>query len=342
MAVSIADRALGALVGLALGDALGMPTQCLPFAHVQRHYASPDGVLPGFLPGLAENELSAGMAAGRVTDDTDQALILARLVVAGDGVVDQPALAHDLLAWQSAMIAAGSSDLLGPSTTRALNLVAAGADPASTGRWGDTDGAAMRIAPIGIATPARPLETLVDAVHAAGRLTHDTGVAVAGAAAVAAAVSAGLEGADVAEACDVAIEAAHLGAERGHYVPGADVASRIGWALDVTAEHSLTGGLELIDELIGTGVATQEAVPATFAVLSLAPSEPWLMLRAAAALGGDCDTIAAMAGAIAGAIFGVDAFPRSAVEELHRANPALAGDALPDLASSLLAIRALQ
>jgi ADP-ribosylglycohydrolase len=64
--------------------------------------------------------------------------------------------------------------------------------------------------------------------------------------------------------------------------------------------------------LVGTSLATQESVPAAFAVLAAAPDDPWLACRIGASLGGDCDTIAAIAGAIGGACHGVDAFPASA------------------------------
>ncbi|PWD50776.1 ADP-ribosylglycohydrolase [Serinibacter arcticus] len=334
MSASLESRALGALTGLALGDALGMPTQALPRDLVRERWGA---VLETFHAGPADNEISAGMRAGAVTDDTDQALILGHLLVAGDGTVDQQRLADELLVWQKMMDAAGSGDLLGPSTVRALGLVAAGADPEVTGRWGDTNGAAMRIAPVGVATPARPLERLVTLVHRSGRVTHNTRIAVAGAAAVAAAVSAALDGADVAEATDLAIEAAHLGAELGHYTGGADVAARISWALDVVREHALEPGLEAIVDLVGTGVVTQEAVPASFAVLALTPDDPWLTVRAAASLGGDSDTIAAMAGAIAGAVHGVEAFPADAVALLEAVNPDLG---LAELVSDLLVLRA--
>jgi len=59
------DRALGGLLGLAVGDALGMPTQTLPRAVVAALYGDgPDG----FRPGPPENEISAGLPAGHVTD----------------------------------------------------------------------------------------------------------------------------------------------------------------------------------------------------------------------------------------------------------------------------------
>ena len=74
------SRALGALYGLAIGDALGMPTQTLS----RERIAALFGTLDDFEPGPPENEISAGLPAGRVTDDTDQALIVARALIDGE------------------------------------------------------------------------------------------------------------------------------------------------------------------------------------------------------------------------------------------------------------------
>src|SRR6266404_1266055 len=77
-------RARGALLGLAIGDALGMPTQYLPRELIADRY----GILDRFHPAPDDNVISRGMAAGKVTDDTDQAVILGRLLVAGKGRLD--------------------------------------------------------------------------------------------------------------------------------------------------------------------------------------------------------------------------------------------------------------
>ncbi|WP_298228911.1 ADP-ribosylglycohydrolase family protein [Gryllotalpicola sp.] len=326
------SRARGALWSLALGDALGMPTQNLPRAFVRARY----GLLGGFQPGPAENEISAGLPAGRVTDDTDQALILGRLLVAGGGHVAPRAFADALLDWERRMREAGSHDLLGPSTSRALALAAEGVPPDQTGRHGTTNGAAMRIAPLGIAVPAEPVGALVDAVEESTIVTHHTGLAIAGAAAVAAAVSAGVSGAGPAAARAVAVEAARLGQSRGEWAAGPSVAARIAWAVDLVAGCDPAEALERIDDLVGTSVATQESVPAAFAVAALFPADPWNATRHAASLGGDSDTIAAIAGAIAGAAAGVEAIPVAALAELAAANPGLGVDAL---AGELLALR---
>ncbi|MDQ6774600.1 MAG: ADP-ribosylglycohydrolase family protein, partial [Candidatus Dormibacteraeota bacterium] len=164
-------RALGALYGLALGDALGMPTQELTRATALRIL----GPEPRLLPGPAENPISAGLPAGTITDDTEQALIIARLLLEGEGRVRPERLARELVALERRFSAAGRRDLLGPSTGRAVAAISRGEDPRRTGRAGVTNGAAMRVAPLGIAVPPTPPSRLVAAVVAAGRPTHDTG-----------------------------------------------------------------------------------------------------------------------------------------------------------------------
>ena len=130
--MSIGDRARGALLGLAIGDALGMPTQNLPRETIAERY----GVLDTFVDAPDDNVISGGQPAGRVTDDTDQAVILGRLLIEGNGTVDQLRFAQELRAWHERMVALGSADLLGPSTLRALNLLGQGVPAEETGRCG--------------------------------------------------------------------------------------------------------------------------------------------------------------------------------------------------------------
>jgi ADP-ribosylglycohydrolase len=311
----VIGRATGALYGLALGDALGMPTQSLPRAEIVARYGP---LVEGFHPGPADHPLAAGLMAGSVTDDTEQAVLLGRLMVDSGGRIDGRELGKRLLAWEDAMRARGSLDLLGPSTRRAVSALAAGVEPAQAGRDGTTNGAAMRIAPVGVACGDR--DGLVDRVVEASVATHGTGVALAGAAAVAAAVSAGVGGATTAEAIPFAVDRARRAALCGRWVAAADVGARIEWAVGLVTGLAPAAAVETIYTLVGTSLATQESVPAAFAVLAVAGDDPWLACRLGASVGGDCDTIAAMAGAIAGACHGVGAFPPDAVATVAAVN----------------------
>jgi ADP-ribosylglycohydrolase len=325
-----------------------MPTQMLSRAEIVRRWGP---LLPGFEPAPPGHPIAAGMPAGTVTDDTEQAVLLARLLVKGRGRIDPHDLAAALTEWERSMAERGSLDLLGPSTKRAVAAILAGVPPEEAGATGTTNGAAMRIAPVGIAVgvidPAtRPdsvgLSTLVDRTVMASSVTHNTGIALAGAAAVAAAVSAGVSGATVAQATALGIQAARLAAGRGHWVAGADVAARIEWATGLVtgrAQPDWESGGEaeaagLIYTLVGTSLATQESVPAAFAVLAAVPADPWRACRMAASLGGDSDTIAAMTGAIAGACHGAGSFPPETIAAIDAQ-----GLGLAELAGELLALR---
>ena len=169
---------------------------------------------------------------------------------------------------------------------------------------------------------------------AASSITHNTGIALSGAAAVAAAVSAGVSGAGIAEATMIAIAAARLAAGRGHWVAGADVAARIEWATSLVTGLHEAEAADVIYTLVGTSLATQESVPAAFAVLGAVPADPWQACLVAASLGGDCDTIAAMVGAVAGACHGVEAFPPEAITAIDAH-----GLDLATLADDLAALR---
>jgi ADP-ribosylglycohydrolase len=324
------DRALGALTGLAVGDALGMPTQTLP-----REAVLASGGVTGFRAAAPDHPLAHGLPAGHVTDDTEQALLLADVLIAGRGRVDPADLAERLERWEDDARARGSLDLLGPSTRSAIRAVREGTPPQLAGANGMTNGAAMRIAPVGLAFPATDLGVLVDAVEEACLVSHATSVAIAGAAAVAAAVSAGVDGLGTATSVALGIAAARAGARRGRWVAGADVAARIAWSTELAGRHDVVVATDRVVSLIGTSLATQESVPAAFAMLLLHPDDPWAACCAAASLGGDSDTIAAMTGAMAGAIHGVGAFPAEAVATVRRVNDLR----LDERVDALLALR---
>ena len=310
------ESALGALYGLAIGDALGMPTQLMSREAIATRY----GTLRSFEPADADHPLAAGMAAASITDDTEQALLLARLLIEGDGHVDAAVFARELVRWEERMRAKGSLDLLGPSTKRAVEAVIEGESIDASGRFGTTNGAAMRIAPVGITVDSSDLVALVDRVVEASRASHNTGVAIAGASAVAAAVSAGIDGAGLDEAIGLAAAAAELGAQRGYWVAAADIASRIRWTAELVDRADGEGSLTRIYELVGTSLASQESVPAAFGILRLFPGDPWEACLAAASLGGDSDTVAAMVGAMSGAIYGIENLPESARRIVARVN----------------------
>ena len=326
------SRAYGALAGLALGDALGMPTQAMSPQQIQTVY----GHVTGLVDGDKSQPYAPGMAAGSVTDDTEQALLIASLLLKGHGSglnLDASEFSHALLAWEDSMIERGSLDLLGPSTKAALERVRAGENPLRVGGEGTTNGAAMRVTPIGIAASTSDRQLFADAVWSSCQVTHATRQGFQSAALVAAAVSLGIDAgaADVTDLLWEAVAFVRSLPERGAWSPEPDVVTATHRALKLAAQPA--SSLEWLAEQIGTSVASAQAIPMAFALLARDPS-PRALLEAAN-LGGDTDTIGAIAGAILGASLGVevfDAYGLAQVEQVSQLD-------LPSVATALLALR---
>lgn len=325
------DRAMGALVGGAIGDALGMPTQLLSPVRIAELY----GHVDDFVAPVADHPVSKGLQAGTVTDDTEQALLLGRILVESGDRFDHARWVNALLDWEREVKARGSYDLLGPSTKRAIDAINNGVPAEEAGRGGDTNGAAMRIAPVGIMMPLEPLDALVAKVAETCQATHNTSIAIASAAAVAAAVSSGVAGGGWRAASDSAVAAARRGATLGHWVTGGDIAARIVWARDIVRGKVMKDAIRLITDLVGTGVASQESVPAAFAVLEVAGGDPWQAAVISANLGGDTDTIGAIAAGMAGACAGFSRLPQQHIARLVGIDMS----EVRALASDLMAVR---
>ena len=333
------SRAYGALAGLALGDALGMPTQAMSPEQIRAVY----GRITGLVDGDASQPYAPGMPAGSVTDDTEQALLVASLLVRGRGsssgrvALDAGEFAHALLAWEDSMIERGSLDLLGPSTKAALERVRAGEDPLSVGGAGTTNGAAMRVTPIGIAISTEDPLAFADAVWSSCQVTHATRQGFQSAALVAAAVSMGIDtprsaASDMTALLWKAVSYVDSLPERGAWTPDPDVVAATRRAMQLVANPA-SSSLECLVEQVGTSVASAQAIPMAFALLARDPS-PQALLDAAN-IGGDTDTIGAIAGAILGAAAGVGVFVDRGLAQVE----SVSGLHLTEAATALLSLR---
>ena len=326
------DRAYATLAGLAVGDALGMPTQSLTREDIVKDFGE---LVRDFQLSSPTHPFAAGLAAATVTDDTEQALILADVLLASFDSFDAEAYARRLLEWEESVRARGLLDLLGPSTKKALLNIEEGADLSESGLAGVTNGAAMRVAPVGIVCASNNLEALVARVVEVSAPTHNTSVAISAAAAVAAVVSAGIDGASYAIAIDQGIRAALIGETFGAPSEGPRVAVQIAKAVELGRSSKGIALIEAINREIGTSLASNESVPAAFALLAAYGHDSWSACCVAASLGGDCDTIGAITGAMAGACGGTESFPSWAVALVEETNSL----DLAKVAGELLALR---
>jgi ADP-ribosylglycohydrolase len=198
-----------------------------------------------------------------------------------------------------------------------------GEDLHSTGRQGDTNGAAMRVASVGLIHPG-DLEGAVHDAHISCIPTHNTDVAISGAAAIAGAIATAMRaGVTLDEIIAAGIKAAEMGRALGPHWMGASISKRIPIAVEIARSSSKNEyeRLNEIYDIIGTSLSMTESVPAAFGVLTLANGDPQQTAIYAAALSGDADTIGAMACAIAGTWKGITVIPFQFILQLRKKNP---------------------
>jgi len=290
------DRFRGALLGLFVGDALGMPVEGWPRSRIRK------------MVGEVREMLDARRGAGTYTDDTQMALALAEALLdsAGDEIdLDQVA----------ARFAARYDPErgYGGNARRILAAIARGRPWREVveemtlpgGSW--ANGAAMRVAPVALAFyPDR--ERVARAAEAQAEVTgHGHPLGRSGARLQALAVHAALESGAAGE--DFPVE--QFVGRDAEGMPE-EIARALGWLgdrLDASPEEAVRA--------LGTGGRASHSVPAALWAFLSRRDEPEEAIVRAVNLGGDTDTIGAMTGALTGAFHGVSTLPRRWVEALE-------------------------
>ncbi len=320
-----AEEYLAVLEAFAVGDALGAPTEFMTPGEIRAAgLAGDDGLVAGIVePSASKNH--PDLERARVTDDTEQNL---RLVAAflEAGRIEAGDCARALLAWARES-GAEEKRYIGPSSLRALKAIEAGAGVDGAGAGGTTCGAVMRAPAATLCALALGVD-LADAVRETCRPTHDSSPALEGATAYAFALRAALEsrGGDPGEVLSRAIDEALRGAAIGlraapYEACAASTAGRIRHLRSLAP--GFAGHGELLDFLYGvygTGLESPDVASAAFGVAMLAKDDAWLAIRMGASVGGDTDTIAALAGALCAAVAGGHSIPRDIVREVVSAN----------------------
>ena len=276
------DRAGGALLGTFVGDALGMPFEGLG------HQAIP----------IAVEMVEARRGRGTYTDDTQMMIALAESLI-DRGQVEDEHLARAFLAAYDPLRGYGDG------TRRVFALWAAGAPVAEAagqlfgGQGSRGNGAAMRIAPVAVCFREDPERLRAEAALSA-RVTHVHPVGIDGAVVQAAAIGAALRDEDV-------LEAARAVAQTGELRDGLeDVGVLLVAERDPGEVHARLGS---------SSDAAESVCAAVYSALAHRTFEA--SVRFAVRLGGDTDTVAAMAGAISGARHGARSIPRPWLDALE-------------------------
>ncbi|MBN2305921.1 MAG: ADP-ribosylglycohydrolase family protein, partial [Anaerolineae bacterium] len=300
--MTLREHILGGLYGQALGDAWGMPA----YFDIDQTWEAYGGWITGFKPGPPDHPVHFGLPPGRITDDSEQAFSLARAFIQHGGV-SLDAAVEAIITWYD-RVGGDESPYVGPSTRRGVQALKRGEDPHTTGLWGDTNGAPMRISPVGLLHPGDPVGAVHDAVTVCIP-THNTNVAISGACAVTAAVSVAIMDHATLDAVIAAgVLGAELGRQHGRKWLGPSSARRIEMAVAIArGPGDELARLRRISDEIGTSLSVPETVGAAFGLLAMADGDPRQTAIYAANLSGDADTTGAIACAIAGAYKGIGA-----------------------------------
>ncbi len=330
--MSLKNKILGGLYGQALGDAWGMPA----YFDIDQTWNAYGGWITAFKPGPADHPVHFGLPAGRITDDSEQAFSLAQAFITHGGV-SLDAAVEAITTWYD-RVGGDESPYVGPSTKRGVQALKRGEDPHTTGTWGDTNGAPMRISPVGLLHPGDPMSAIEDAATVCIP-THNTNVAISGACAVAAAIAIAMtDHVSLETVVSAGVLGAELGRQWGCPWLGPSVARRIQMAVDIA--YGPGNELFRLRELyyvIGTSLSVPETVGSAFGVLVMAGGDPKQTAIYAANLSGDADTVGAIACAIAGAYAGIEAFDPAIIATLN-ADEVTAQYDIPALADELLAL----
>lgn len=260
---SIQSRIRAALVSYAAGDAAGVPWEGCRAAEIPR-------------TGIDELPRRGDWPPGATSDDTALTLLVAEYLRDRGPVVDEADFLTRLAA------AAPHIRGIGPSTHAAVERFRAGG--ALHAESGDTNGAAMRVLPIGWAIADDDLRRTVTA--GLSRTTHGAAPAVAAACIASAMASAAVDGTPPLDAATIEIdwvtrEFTHVNlrpvraAVEGRWRPGVDGVS-----------------LDAVDAVAAVVHAVRHALTRRLPIAEA--------LRYAVSLGGDTDTAAAIAGGILG------------------------------------------
>lgn len=331
----IKHRIAGALYGQMLGDAMGMPSELWPRTRIKAHF----GWIDRFLPGPADNIAACYFNTAQYTDDTAMALALADALIEHEGDIVPRAIGEHILKWAQAF-GAFEKNILGPSSKAALFALKQGTDIAELENNGITNGSAMRVSPLGCLLPAMPLPDFIHAVAEASSPTHKSDIAVAGATVIAWAISQGIDGKHWSHICEALPNVAQTAQQTHVTTFSPALSARLTLALQtVRAAKNDEEALEQVYNLIGTGTEIIQSVPAAIAMVELAQTDPNRCAILCANLGGDTDTIGAMATAVCGALQGIAGIDADFKQQLDEAN-ALDIDAYSDALTRLRLKRA--
>jgi len=301
------DRAYGALVGGAIGDAMGMPASFFTRAKIKQVY----GYITDFLEPETNSQVYHGsLKAGEITDDTMESIIISNILIKNSGFY-RDVFIEEMRTW-AVKYKMLESTVIGPSTRKFLEAITENRDPEEAAKLSATNGSAMRVAPVGVKYYF-DLKKCIEIAAESSFPSHSSKPCVAAACAVAAAVAAGVKGGySTGQVMELAYEGALYGECVGFDITAPSVAKRILLAKEIVDKNREKGMNAILDELvgiIGAGMQAYESIPFSLGVFYAAGGNAKEGIIAAVNGGDDADTNGAICGNICGAYSGAKAIP---------------------------------
>lgn len=310
------NKILGTLYAMAIGDAIGMPPELWSRKRIKEKY----GLITDFLDGDLENEISYQYKKGNFTDDTAQALVILDSLIDTGFIPHSNSIANHILAW-AVREDAFEKNILGPTSKSTLELFRQNKDATKFSDTATSNGAAMRIAPIGCLFHPDDKIKLCNYVRDVSKITHSSDITIAGACMIAMAVSSVLEYSDRMQMIEDVISIEEYAMSLGADTVCASLKKRIlyGVSLAIKYADDEEKFLSELYDMFGATVNTIDSVPSAIAIAYFAFDVKKCALMCAN-LGGDTDTIGAMATAICGAISGVSSIDNNDINLINTAN----------------------
>ncbi|MFT8356463.1 ADP-ribosylglycohydrolase family protein [Bifidobacterium aquikefiri] len=295
----VTQSVLNVLLSIAYGDAMGMPTENLTRQQIAERY----GTLSTLMPSPSDvGTFIRHLDAGTVTDDTENTIFMSKMLIDSGGRIDS----HDFVDYLTDWLHHDekSSSVVGPSTRRAIEAIERGVSMEQSGIWGTTNGAAMKIAPIGLVSSCLDLPQLVENVAAICKPTHNTQIAIQGASVIAALDSFLFMNEDVDwnQYYDIAFAAAQEAETRGNKLPTPSIAKRMAYGRRIAGLTSEEAFQDELYSFLGTGLETIQTVPAAVTIVFRYRADLRKCVGVSANIGGDTDTIGAICGGMCGSV----------------------------------------
>lgn len=272
------ERAVAAYLGVAIGDALGATVEFLIPNEIQAKYG-------------VHNQIRGGgwlyLKPGDVTDDTTMSLALGEAILAHKGEITADAVGKAFDDWMRA-----KPIDIGDTVRRGIvNYRLKGKTESDYAEWDAGNGACMRTLPIALATYGLDDEKMVRASRTQAHLTHHNALSDAGTECINRMIQMSLEGADISDLLQGPVDCLTTKYPEFKFRRKRPIMNPSGYI-----GHTLRAVFEGFFD-------TDNFADCLIDVVNR---------------GGDADTTGAIAGAVAGAFYGLDSIPKAWRKKLNK------------------------